>query len=539
MILVHLGVDKRMMRLLGFFCLCVALARSEEAVVVSASIDGLSIPVRLRMDDVVAEAQAAVSRFDLSRRSVAHCVARNGSCVADLLALEASLISRSSGRRLRFDRPREGEVFVLGDVEASISVEEVIDGQWQRVGQFSGDLFVDIFPAEKGNLALGESTASGWIDAKDGTFALRLEPRHRRAEGGGSSVFPVRGLLRMNVAAYDLKSGWIHAGLSVVYRPFAEPDPPRVALDRALLTQKKNNASTLIKKSAYATLLYDDDNGYVHGALALFQSIIDNRRNSSAELVALLGEGVGQVSRTALEALGVQKLIDISFPSLIPEASSALPGLGLGQWTKLALWRLPYDRVLYLDADAIVLRNVDELFYALDREQTLGAVNDYFAGAVLLVRPDANTAQAFENTLHGDGGRYVYGEQDFLNAHFSGSHALLGREYHCLAEATAQQLLNDTDINDDALDVHDRLIRGDPTHCAILEFSSCARDGAGRPWKPWHGRSQLQPHRRVCLYYPNAAFDKIAQIWERAHLRALALLLAANVELPRPFLLPP
>ena len=496
--------------------LAATVVNCDDARVVVASIDETSIPVRLGPS--YGEALAAVGRFDLARRRVGGCDEGHASCVANLLV---DAWPEKKRCRLTFDRPRDREVFVLGDVEAYVSIEGLTDDKWHRVGRYrDDDLFIDAFVLEGD--ALKNASISGWLRVDDdGLFVLRLTPPNRRPNGGGSSVFPVRGVLRIAVAAYDQRfcHDWIEGAVDIVYRPFAEPDPPRTALDSATLKERRRSNSSC----AYATLLYDDGQGYVHGALALFQSIIDFE--GRCNMVALLGEGVGKIARGALGALGVD-LIDLGPLNLtIPEASSALPGLGRGQWSKLELWRLPYDRVLYLDADAVLLRNVDEVFStALDDDQTtLGAVNDYFAGAVLLVKPDEATYRSFEATLRRDGGRYVYGEQDFFNAHFAGSHALLGPEYHCLAEATAQTLL--------ALDPSEDLTARLRHLCGILEFSSCARD-AGTAWKPWHGRQNLNPDHRICLHHPNTAVHHLLDLWEHSHLRALTALLAANVERP-------
>ena len=69
--------------------------------------------------------------------------------------------------------------------------------------------------------------------------------------------------------------------------------------------------------------------------------------------------------------------------------------LGLGQWAKLKLWDLPVDRVIYLDADAVVLRDVSELFSALDGAD-LAAPYDYYTGGVIVLRTGT---RGFQRTL--------------------------------------------------------------------------------------------------------------------------------------------
>ena len=53
---------------------------------------------------------------------------------------------------------------------------------------------------------------------------------------------------------------------------------------------------------------------------------------------------------------------------------------------------------------------------------------------MLVARPSAAAARAMRAALGADGGRYVFGEQDFLNAFWGGEHAQLSKHYHCFAE---------------------------------------------------------------------------------------------------------
>jgi hypothetical protein len=205
--------------------------------------------------------------------------------------------------------------------------------------------------------------------------------------------------------------------------------------------------------------------------------------------------------------------VDVA-PASAGEAASALPALGIGQWAKLALWDLPEDRVLYLDADAVVLRNVDEVFAGLDGGAAVGAVDDYFTGGFLLLAP--GIPQAFAETLGMDARRYVYGEQDFLNVHFAAgaeTRVRLGAEYKCSASAAAA--------------------RGEGANgCAVLEFSSCPTP-LGGAWKPWHGTRMFGPGFRVCATDANESLAALAGTWAEIHARALAQL-PGNLSLPPP-----
>jgi hypothetical protein len=184
------------------------------------------------------------------------------------------------------------------------------------------------------------------------------------------------------------------------YQPFAEPDPPRAPLTRAALLARAARARgaraadgatngaraaaaapppPTLRPSrgfAYATLLYSDaDGGYAAGVLALLQSLRDVGARADIDRVVLCGHGVAARTRAALVALGA-RVVDVDTDADADagaaggggeatgggEAGAGAARLGLGQWLKLALWRLvEYDTVLYLDADTLALRNLDQV----------------------------------------------------------------------------------------------------------------------------------------------------------------------------------
>lgn len=129
-------------------------------------------------------------------------------------------------------------------------------------------------------------------------------------------------------------------------------------------------------------------------------------------------------------------------------------------WTKLAAWRLTeFDRIVFLDADMLVTRNMDELFaleladgtiaachacrcnpnriasypshwtpgncfytYCRGAEHTSepGLVDDYLNGGFLVVSPDEAVYADMLERLAAleDLKRYPFAEQDFLNEYY-------------------------------------------------------------------------------------------------------------------------
>lgn len=110
---------------------------------------------------------------------------------------------------------------------------------------------------------------------------------------------------------------------------------------------------------AYVTLVTSDS--YVPGALVLGHRLRDLR--TTRPLACLITPGIADHLRELLANV-YDELIDVDpLETTTPENLQFLgrPDLGL-TFTKLHLWRLSRRKLVFLDADTLPLRNVDELF---------------------------------------------------------------------------------------------------------------------------------------------------------------------------------
>lgn len=127
---------------------------------------------------------------------------------------------------------------------------------------------------------------------------------------------------------------------------------------------------------AYVTLVTNDD--YARAAIALVRSIICSK--TKTDIVVLCTDAVSDSLLAPLETLGA-KIHKVSHlptsdefnrrhqKEKIHSNSPFLKGekpsfhTPLDNFIKLRLWELDeYDRVIFIDADAIVVRNIDKLF---------------------------------------------------------------------------------------------------------------------------------------------------------------------------------
>ncbi|XP_061777235.1 glycogenin-1b isoform X1 [Nerophis ophidion] len=168
---------------------------------------------------------------------------------------------------------------------------------------------------------------------------------------------------------------------------------------------------------AFVTLATTDN--YAKGAMVLGQSL--RNHHTSKQLVVLVGPQVSEQSRAVLGRI-FQEVRQVDLLDSGDAAHLALmsrPELGV-TLTKLHCWTLThFSKCVFMDADTLVLCNVDELF---DREELSAAPDpgwpDCFNSGVFVFRPSVEThARLLEHCeRHGS---FDGGDQGLLNDFFS------------------------------------------------------------------------------------------------------------------------
>ncbi|XP_057809126.1 putative UDP-glucuronate:xylan alpha-glucuronosyltransferase 4 [Salvia miltiorrhiza] len=169
-------------------------------------------------------------------------------------------------------------------------------------------------------------------------------------------------------------------------------------------------------REAYVTVLHSSE-AYVCGAIALAQSIIQT--NTTRELVLLADDHVSPESMNGLRAAGwkIKRIRRIRSPH------SRKDSYNEWNYSKLRLWQLvEYDKVMFIDADLIVTRNLDGFF---GHPQISAAGNDrhMFNSGLMLLEPSACTFRTLMKR------RWLVrsyngGDQGYLNEMFPWWHRL-------------------------------------------------------------------------------------------------------------------
>ena len=173
-------------------------------------------------------------------------------------------------------------------------------------------------------------------------------------------------------------------------------------------------------KCSVVTLLTDDS--FFPGVQVLLKSL--QNVNSKYEFRVMVGPGVSASIFNRLSRLpgccGGIRVDEILSPYNIVGDTTGAPSFVQSQLTKLNLWNLTdYDRVLYIDADCMVVQNIDELF---DLDIPFAASPDIFPpdkfnAGVMLVRPNEAVYRSMLQSI-GVLKSYDGGDTGFLNSYF-------------------------------------------------------------------------------------------------------------------------
>ncbi|HSO39064.1 MAG TPA: glycosyltransferase family 8 protein [Labilithrix sp.] len=171
---------------------------------------------------------------------------------------------------------------------------------------------------------------------------------------------------------------------------------------------------------AYVTTLCNGD-GYLPGVEVLGKSL--EASGTQKTKVVLVTADISAAARERLARQGWQ-LRDIE-PIANPAADRLLFPRFASVFAKLRAWELvEFERVVLLDADTLVLQNVDDLF----ERRTFAAgpdffLPDHFNSGVMVLEPSADTFGRMIEAL-AVAGTYDGGDQGFLNTFYADWYAM-------------------------------------------------------------------------------------------------------------------
>ncbi|KAH7685258.1 Glucuronosyltransferase protein [Dioscorea alata] len=181
-------------------------------------------------------------------------------------------------------------------------------------------------------------------------------------------------------------------------------------------TQDQLNTGIWRRREAYVTILHSA-HVYVCGAIAAAQSI--KLAGSTRDLVILVDESISDYHRNGLEESGwkVRTIKRIRNPKAERNAYNEW------NYSKFRLWQLTdYDKVIFIDADLLILRNIDVLFEMPEITAT-GNNATLFNSGVMVVEPCNCTFDLLMEYIN-EIKSYNGGDQGYLNEIFTWWHRI-------------------------------------------------------------------------------------------------------------------
>lgn len=182
------------------------------------------------------------------------------------------------------------------------------------------------------------------------------------------------------------------------------------------LLAKDRFYSASAHREAYATILHSA-HVYVCGAIAAAQSI--RMAGSTRDLVILVDKTISEYHRGGLEAAGwkIHTIERIRNPKAERDAYNEW------NYSKFRLWQLTdYDKIIFIDADLLILRNIDFLF-EMPEISAIGNNATLFNSGVMVIEPSNCTFQLLMDHIN-EIESYNGGDQGYLNEIFTWWHRI-------------------------------------------------------------------------------------------------------------------
>ncbi|XP_074308620.1 UDP-glucuronate:xylan alpha-glucuronosyltransferase 1-like [Silene latifolia] len=230
-----------------------------------------------------------------------------------------------------------------------------------------------------------------------------------------TNCFPIPNLFTCKELVKHEGNAWLYRPNLTVLREKLQL--PAGSCELALpLKDKERSYEGNPRREAYATILHSA-HVYVCGAIAAAQSI--RMVGSTRDLVILVDETISAYHRSGLEAAGwkIRTIQRIRNPKAEKDAYNEW------NYSKFRLWQLTdYDKIIFIDADLLILRNIDFLFKMPEISAT-GNNATLFNSGVMLIEPSNCTFKLLMDHIN-EIESYNGGDQGYLNEIFTWWHRI-------------------------------------------------------------------------------------------------------------------
>ncbi len=176
--------------------------------------------------------------------------------------------------------------------------------------------------------------------------------------------------------------------------------------------------------NGYITSCTSDN--YIPGVIALYNSVRLSKCNS--DFIVIIPDDLSDESKNTLNKKNIKiRVVDkIFYTGKHKDKILDRYGKSNTSWktfTKMRIWeQTDYSKLIFLDADTVVLKNIDELFNVDELGAVMGgsAMLNYkgIESGVLVLRPNINTMNGILDALESDTYDIIMSDQSFLNDYF-------------------------------------------------------------------------------------------------------------------------
>ncbi|XP_070682335.1 UDP-glucuronate:xylan alpha-glucuronosyltransferase 2-like [Malus domestica] len=213
------------------------------------------------------------------------------------------------------------------------------------------------------------------------------------------------------------------------------------------------------KREAYVTVLHSSDS-YVCGAITLAKSLLQT--GTKRDLVLLLDNSISAPKRDALSDAGWK----LHVIERIRNPRGKKGTYNEYNYSKFRLWQLiEYDKIIFIDADIIVLRNLDLLFH-FPQMSAISNSGYLFNSGIMVIEP-SNCTFKFLMDHRDDIVSNNGGDQGYLNEVFVWWHRVL-KKVNAMTYFPANRTNNTT--------IQDKQFGADPPKIFAIHYLG---------WKPW------------------------------------------------------
>lgn len=172
-----------------------------------------------------------------------------------------------------------------------------------------------------------------------------------------------------------------------------------------------------------AYITYSCSDSYIPGIIALYKSLRSS--GNKEDFVVMVTNDVTENGKELLKDFDLKFFeVEKIYYEGKGEVLSRYKDTSWKMFTKLNIWRyIEYEKLIYLDADTLVLKNIDDLF----EYEELSAVNggsqmlNYsgIEGGILVINPSNETFNQLIEALKTGGYDIRMSDQSFLNDYFT------------------------------------------------------------------------------------------------------------------------